>query len=40
MKKIIIGITDCSNIINYEKWIMNASGVEVIRYNKIEDSTI
>jgi putative glutamine amidotransferase len=31
MKKIIIGITDCSKYNNYEQWIQNEPGVEVIR---------
>lgn len=31
MKKITIGITDCSKYPNYEKWILNEPDVEVIR---------
>jgi putative glutamine amidotransferase len=31
MKKIVIGITDCSKYPNYEKWILNEPDVEVIR---------
>ena len=31
MKKIIIGITDCSKYNNYEQWIRNEPDVEVIR---------
>ena len=33
MEKIVIGITDCSKYNNYEKWIKNEPGVEVIRLN-------
>jgi putative glutamine amidotransferase len=31
MKKIIVGITDCSRYPNYEKWITDEPGVDVIR---------
>ena len=30
-EKTIIGITDCSKYPNYEKWILNEPGVEVIK---------
>ena len=31
MKKILIGITDCSKYNNYEKWVLDEPGVETIR---------
>jgi putative glutamine amidotransferase len=38
MKKITIGITDCSKYANYEKWISVENDVEVIRLSQVENN--
>src|SRR5688500_11890614 len=38
MKKIRIGITDCNRYTDYEKWMKNEEGVEVIRLGYMENN--
>jgi len=36
--KTIIGITDCSKYPNYEKWILNEPGVEVLKLSHVKNN--
>src|SRR5687768_6959630 len=38
MKKITVGITDCSKYVNYEKWINMEDDVEVIKLSHAENN--
>jgi putative glutamine amidotransferase len=38
MKNIVIGITDCAKYLNYERWIRDQPGVEIIRLSYNENN--